>query len=1196
MLDLGPGRPLPPHHQRRLEIGLGRPVGPVSLHTGPAAVVATGRLGASGLNVGRSIAFGDRSPPPGTFEGDLLLAHELAHVVQRAETRDVSLKAIGPAAARDDVEREADLAAALTVARMGGHERAIEQATGLTARQQQALRPAPANLGRASGLRLSSCVEPEPAQWAPDIERFRSITQQLNALYGRLTAIREGRLPLTAREEVDQQIDLLTGELAARFGVRLTPDQLRDALSADPRALDHLLTDLGAEISVTPPAPHRMLQRLDFELRLGLVPPDAPLDVEWRWTVGKGEYRFLVLGEAMAARSGAMHVQLDDPFWNVLPPDIAQAGGLQVLAKVYLRGATQPLAVARTPFLRLDPALPGSQAVGIRSEVIRGREPIATDKAVVGTDLQFRVADWVPPYDTYEIEWEADGTRLPGPNPTPRHRFSTVGDHQVSLAVWRRGEPRTLVGRAKKTITVVQPGTVAEPAFTVMAERGVSGLTEVRSSMTTAITHLETLAGEGKPRAEYYRQSLKAQKQAAAKVDEFTRPALGTRPLSAAQPVPADLSQMQEGQAYTGPIQAVLVVHATAEAQPLAMHLLTWHEPASTTTVDTEVGPVEVELPPQWHARLIDLTGAHVVKFDGRGSTPLAATTAAFRDWRDDNTYPQKCTVVHRFNPPGWSFPLEFSTSTTEKQVLEWIDGILAVGGILVAGLLLLVPEPTMATKALGLAILAATVARSAYAIAEYRDLGYDWTSREIALEGVSIVTAFMGLGGGLLRSAGRAAARPLVMQTGKALVLASTLADVGSVVFLAYDGYQQLKALEQDPTLNESQREMATIRLISGLLLQGVMLVVSNKELLTRRLGRNAKFTDRFGDPSRLVPEGHSRLDMELALMEAGVARTDLPRDPQRLTQLFLSYQQHQQAAAALTHIREQLPPDRRAAFDAERAKWDHPEDFLDHLTEGGTKDPKTSFEPPTDEPAVGGTRGATSYKKSTGASSPGSLYSKTLDKRFGAAAPATTRERMHGASLQGLQGPAAGSSTSTAVLAVPMPDGSTKNVTVRFHSTGAAGLPRGPHGRGGGESGPARMKVTELAGGGYEADVYVDRDLHPTDAGDAVGHELDELAGLVHGGFAGEALGQQQRAGLLRPSTAKRPPAPTVHDRAQARELKAAWERTSGPPEQRLKALSDKLQGWGLADPAHTQAKMDFLRQQGVPEELVRALHADL
>ena len=155
---------------------------------------------------------------------------------------------------------------------------------------------------------------------------------------------------------------------------------------------------------------------------------------------------------------------------------------------------------------------------------------------------------------------------------------------------------------------------------------------------------------------------------------------------------------------------------------------------------------------------------------------------------------------------------------------------------------------------------------------------------------------------------------------------------------------------------------------------------------------------------------------------------------------------------------------------------------------------------------------------------------------------------------------------------------------------------MPRGPHGPGGRETGPARMEITRRPDGTYEATITVDRDLHATDAGDALGHELDEVAGLVHDNVQGPELARQQRAGLMRPTTAQRAPSPTVHDKAQVREFLAGYDRQKGTPEVRLAAMEPKLTAWGLREPAHLDVRLEFLRTQGVPEEIVRALHASV
>ena len=123
--------------------------------------------------------------------------------------------------------------------------------------------------------------------------------------------------------------------------------------------------------------------------------------------------------------------------------------------------------------------------------------------------------------------------------------------------------------------------------------------------------------------------------------------------------------------------------------------------------------------------------------FEGEGSTPIEAYQQAFNDWQDDHPYPRGGRVVYRFNLPNWSVPTSFDTTTVWNTAKAWVDGILAVGGVIVAGLLLATPEPTTVTKWLGYILLAASVARSSVAIYENIDRGFDPLDSRNVLEGV---------------------------------------------------------------------------------------------------------------------------------------------------------------------------------------------------------------------------------------------------------------------------------------------------------------------------------------------------------------------------------------------------------------------------------------------------------------------------
>jgi hypothetical protein len=80
-----PGRPLEPALREEMEARFGRDLRHVRVHTHERAQAAAEALDAHALTVGDHIVFGSSRYDPGTVEGRMLLAHELAHVV-RADT------------------------------------------------------------------------------------------------------------------------------------------------------------------------------------------------------------------------------------------------------------------------------------------------------------------------------------------------------------------------------------------------------------------------------------------------------------------------------------------------------------------------------------------------------------------------------------------------------------------------------------------------------------------------------------------------------------------------------------------------------------------------------------------------------------------------------------------------------------------------------------------------------------------------------------------------------------------------------------------------------------------------------------------------------------------------------------------------------------------------------------------------------
>ena len=109
------GRPLPPSTRERMEAAFGGGLEHVRVHDNAEAAELVDEHDPEALAVGAHIAFGPGSFRPETEDGARLLAHELAHVVQRAGG-DGPARVEGPVSEPSEpAGREAELAAARAV-------------------------------------------------------------------------------------------------------------------------------------------------------------------------------------------------------------------------------------------------------------------------------------------------------------------------------------------------------------------------------------------------------------------------------------------------------------------------------------------------------------------------------------------------------------------------------------------------------------------------------------------------------------------------------------------------------------------------------------------------------------------------------------------------------------------------------------------------------------------------------------------------------------------------------------------------------------------------------------------------------------------------------------------------------------------------------------------------------------------------
>ncbi len=129
------GQPLEAGTRSRMEYGFSHDFSNVRIHTGADAAESANALGALAYTWGRDVVFGAGRYRSGSRDGERILAHELAHVVQQqsatGHVRETALQVVGAAG----LEREADTAAAVVSA--GGRARISGRVSTAVQRQVQ---------------------------------------------------------------------------------------------------------------------------------------------------------------------------------------------------------------------------------------------------------------------------------------------------------------------------------------------------------------------------------------------------------------------------------------------------------------------------------------------------------------------------------------------------------------------------------------------------------------------------------------------------------------------------------------------------------------------------------------------------------------------------------------------------------------------------------------------------------------------------------------------------------------------------------------------------------------------------------------------------------------------------------------------------------------------------------------------------
>lgn len=837
--ELGPGQPLDAGTAARMSAVIRSDISSARIHTGPVAAAKAAEAGAAAFAVGTNVVMGAAAQEPGSLVGDALLAHELAHVAQQKD------------AAADPVARRKPI---------GKEDAAAEADAGLGRL---------ANFGTAvrdvmkTGLQLQRCGSDKVPAKQMDRARYQQIEAKLKDLIAQKRGIVDGS-KTGDMTQVDQQIDALISELRTDFGVRLD----KDKILADVDASKDMLVVDGRIVLDPSTGEHYRGERLGVQLEVDHVPPGEELQVGWRWTTPQSKQEYYFLNGAAAISGEKTKVQqftLDTAFWHIVPADIVKAQGLTIIAKIYVGDVASPTKEFNTGFISMpDRPIPDIQVVN------------APDRVVQGSALDLQIGPYTPDQSTHSVDWYVDDQLALSDAPNFHHKFGDVGPHTVRAELYE--VDRMLGIRSKKLVKKTEPVKLEVLTNTDYGDKFLDDLEKspfrpkqvsVKDTLESgdkALVEIQHHIDQGGSEVPYWQDRLKAQKERLGKIKELTPD------FAAAKPLPNDPTQLDPGTAYSGPITAALVMSTGGGgAQPLTIHLSI-----------KEAGGV-------WHARLLDSTSKKVAKHDGSGATPLAAYEAAFETWHTDNEYPTGGRVAYRFTPTGWAKGNGFDTTTAWKKAKEWVDGILQIGGFVIGALLIADPDPTV-SKAIGAVLMAAVVARSSVSIYERIRNGGDVLSSENILDAIAIVTSFMGIGSGMLRTAGLKAINPTMYRVGNWLIMGTLAADAGTFVYVAHEAIAQMKVIEADPTMDDGAKLGELLRIMAGLFAQGVILVVSNKELLRGGL----KPTDFVASKLKPGQEPHleigERLDAEYELKKEGqwTKETSKLSDEALLTKVF--------------------------------------------------------------------------------------------------------------------------------------------------------------------------------------------------------------------------------------------------------------------------------------------------------------------
>lgn len=909
---LGPGIALGQEVRAAMEPQLGYDLGTVRLHTGASAGHAMNAVNASAFALGEHIAISPADAHPTSTTSWRLLAHELAHVIQPGTEPVIHRKAGGDvceASPGEQLSCEAD---------QDSPEASVQTTSATPAAEPE---PPPAE----------QAPEPDQTGTAGDTAADQALVaahaRQLRQAYRDKAAFVASinRSGPEINETLAGYDTKITQRLASirTLGVRLPADQVVRRIFAGDS-----LTELRPSLRWEPPkGPYQQGQALRFVVEVEYVPRTDPIRVDWTGELEGGGGAFPMVDPA--ARD--TELVLDSTFWfRAVPFTLPGERKLTVTPRLSVgpKPITEPDLTIRLPIQPYRYESEELLQMTMRGGMMTG--PV-TARALAGSTLSFSVS-FGPPGEQYAMQWSWLNLDRNDPFPgTPfglHHEASSVveltlsdpGRYLVIARIFPASSTRWAMwpmdpGHAPPTAALqVQVGTLAEWGSLAMDQ--LTAEKTPRPAVTELGERLDAEARENELLASRATSEDREHYQKAAEQRLTMASALQDRigvPVATVEPFPATDAGFGGG-VYATAVPASLVIANSAATpgggiQPLTLYL---------TMRRTDTG---------FSAVLIDATTKDMSPYPGTGGGSREAADAAFQSLRERNPYPIGGLVVYRYVLPDKTILHgRFTTTTREKEIEQFIEDILTIGGYVVAVLLLLAPEATV-TKALGLGMLGLGVGYGVHRISRNIKLGVGAFDSRNVLEAIGILGAAVGIGGSALRSAGLRAARPLIVRAGSWMMVSSLTANLGTITYVGIESYDMLRASLSDPNLSDSARIALLARTAGQLLAQSVMVVVSAKDMLRGGLRRSDFFATRapgLADLPVLEPttgrplvelDPGSRVDLQAELVRRGATPAEVTQlsDTALIAELRSVQQGAMRGPQVYPRAPAELPPPQR-------------------------------------------------------------------------------------------------------------------------------------------------------------------------------------------------------------------------------------------------------------------------------------------